>query len=75
MSDSKGLAAARKDPADSMPGGRYPIRNTSDLKNAERAVGRTPPAGRPAVKAHIAQRAKALGVKGKGFHTHGFNGR
>lgn len=74
--DSKGLAAARKNPADSMPGGRYPIRNASDLKHAERAVGRTPPAGRPAVKAHIAARAKALGAKPSGgFNTDKFNGR
>jgi hypothetical protein len=45
-----------------MPGGRYPIRNQSDLKNAQQAVGRTAPEGRPAVRAHIRKRAKALGI-------------
>lgn len=45
-----------------MPGGRYPIRNTTDLKKAVRAIGRTPPEKRPAVKAFIKKRAKALGA-------------
>ena len=45
-----------------MKGGRYPIENATDLANAKRAIGRTPPAGRAAVKAHIARRAKALGL-------------
>lgn len=56
------LAEARKKPGISMRGGRYPIRNATDLEHAERAVGRTPPAGRPAVEAHIRDRAKALGA-------------
>lgn len=45
-----------------MPGGRYPIENAEDLKNAQRAIGRTPPSGRAAVRAHIRKRAKALGI-------------
>jgi hypothetical protein len=43
-----------------MPGGGFPIENTRDLHNAVRAIGR---AKNPAAaKAHIRQRAKALGV-------------
>jgi hypothetical protein len=43
-----------------LPGGGFPIVNKQDLKNAERAIGR---AKNPAAaKAHIAKRAKALGV-------------
>lgn len=45
-----------------MPGGRYPIVNREDLKNAEQAIGRTSPSGRAAVRKHIHERAKALGV-------------
>ena len=42
-----------------LPGGGYPIKNVSDLKNAIQAVGR---AKNPsAAKAHIKSRAKALG--------------
>lgn len=47
-----------------MKGGRYPIRNAQDLANAKQAIGRTSPSGRPAVKAHIAKRARALGLSG-----------
>lgn len=47
-----------------MPGGRYPIRNATDLKHAEMAIGRTPPSGRPAVEAHIAERRRELGLAG-----------
>lgn len=40
-----------------MPGGRYPIRNRSDLENAIRAVGRskTPAATRAWIKKRAAQ--------------------
>ena len=43
-----------------MPGGRYPIRNLEDLKNAKQAIGRssTP----EATRAFINKRAKALGA-------------
>lgn len=53
-------AAVKKHQA--MPGGRYPIRNRQDLANAIRAVGRTKPDERPAVRRFIIQRAKALGA-------------
>lgn len=42
-----------------MPDGGYPIRNVSDLKNAIQAYGRA--TNKPAVKAWIKKRAKALG--------------
>jgi phage I-like protein len=42
-----------------MPGGEFPIRNVSDLKNAIRAVGRAKDPS--AAKAHIKKRAAALG--------------
>lgn len=47
-----------------MPGGRYPIRNKSDLQNAIHAVGRAKggEAGRRAVRRFIMKRAKALGA-------------
>lgn len=46
-----------------MPDGSFPIRNTTDLDHAIRAVGRaTNPA---AAKAHIIKRARALGAKGQ----------
>jgi hypothetical protein len=54
-----------------MKGGRYPIRNAQDLANAKQAVGRTPPSGRPAVKAHIRERAKALGIGTAGLSKAG----
>lgn len=47
----------------SRPDGSFPIRNRRDLANAMHAVGRAKPADRPAVRAHIRRRAKALGVK------------
>ena len=47
-----------------MKGGRYPIRNAQDLANAKQAIGRTPPSGRSAVKAHIRKRAMDLGLSG-----------
>lgn len=48
---------------EAMPGGRYPIENAEDLKNAIRAIGRTPEGGRNAVRMHIVRRAKALGLQ------------
>jgi hypothetical protein len=45
-----------------MAGGRYPITNKDDLSNAIRAIGRTDPSKRPAVKAFIKKRAAALGL-------------
>ncbi|MFI6326581.1 hypothetical protein ACIBG8_54295 [Nonomuraea sp. NPDC050556] len=55
---------------DAMPGGRYPIRNETDLDNAIRAVGRAGgPEGtaedRDAVRRHIIKRARALGLSDK----------
>jgi len=45
---------------ETMPGGRYPIRNATDLANAAKDYVRT---GRPAdVAAWIGSRAKALGL-------------
>ena len=44
-----------------MPDGSFPIRNCSDWQNARQAVGRAPASKRPAVRAHIAKRGKALG--------------
>ena len=46
-----------------MPDGSFPIRNKQDLANAEQAIGRAHPSKRPAVRAHIAARARALGLK------------
>jgi hypothetical protein len=45
-----------------MPGGRYPIANASDLKNAIQAFGRGKPGDKPAIKRHIIKRARALGL-------------
>lgn len=45
-----------------MPGGRYYIRNKSDLENAIESIGRTDPSKRGAVKAFIKKRAAALGL-------------
>ena len=45
-----------------MRDGSFPIRNRQDLSNAKRAIGRAKPSKRPAVRAHIAARARALGV-------------
>lgn len=42
-----------------MPGGRFPIRNASDLSNAKHAFGRAK--DKPAVRAWINKRAKSLG--------------
>jgi len=51
-------AAARSGAA--MPGGGFPIQNAGDLKNAIRAIGRAKDPA--AAKAHIKQRARALGL-------------
>lgn len=64
MARHESLEAARHEKGVSMPGGRYSIRNKHDLKNAERAVGRTPPSGRAAVRRHIDERAHQLGAPG-----------
>jgi hypothetical protein len=56
-------AAARRSAAKTgaaMPGGRYPIRNGKDLKNAVGLVGHSSDQG--AVRAHIRSRAAALGL-------------
>lgn len=48
-----------------MQGGRFPIRNRSDLDNAISAVGRTRPntaAARAKVRRFIIRRARALGA-------------
>lgn len=62
---SGGVSAAARRSAeakgDAMPGGRFPIRNASDLSNAKHDIGRVKPSDRPAVKAFINKRAKALG--------------
>lgn len=60
-------ADARRQAADrgqAMPGGRFPIRNRTDLENAIRAVGRAKggEAGRAAVRRFIIKRARALGL-------------
>ena len=57
-------AAQRKSEAKSgvaLPDGSFPIRNAQDLANARQAIGRANPSKRPAVRAHIAARAKDLG--------------
>lgn len=47
-----------------MPGGRFPIDNKADLRNAIRAVGRAKGGekGRDAVRRFIMKRARALGA-------------
>ena len=42
--------------------GRFPIRNVADLKKAIRAYGRAKDADKPAIKAFIMRRARALGA-------------
>ncbi|HEY6021613.1 MAG TPA: hypothetical protein VIY48_17620 [Candidatus Paceibacterota bacterium] len=53
----KSMAAAGQ----AMPGGRYPIANKSDLRNAIRAVGRGK-GSHDEIRRHVIQRAKALGL-------------
>lgn len=43
-----------------LPDGSYPIADMADLRNAMQAFGRSKPADRSKVKAHILKRAKAL---------------
>jgi len=57
-------ASVRKKAADkgeALPDGSFPIRNKDDLSNAIQAFGRAK--NKPAVKAHIKKRAKALGLQ------------
>lgn len=60
ISQSARNTAAQKGQA--MSGGRFPIRNKTDLANAIRAVGRAKPSDRDAVRRFIIRRAKALGA-------------
>lgn len=56
---------AAADAGQAMAGGRFPIRNRSDLQNAIRAVGRVRPdtdAARATVRRFIIRRAAALGA-------------
>lgn len=45
-----------------MPGGRYPVRNRSDLMKAIRAVGRSTKTSHATVRQFIIRRARALGL-------------
>lgn len=49
---------------DTMPGGRFPIRNANDLSNAKHDFGRAN--DKPAVRRWINKRAKELGEPGLG---------
>jgi hypothetical protein len=61
---SGGVSAAGRRKAaakgDTMPGGRFPIRDKADLADAKDDFGRAK--DKPAVKAWINKRAKALGA-------------
>lgn len=61
----KDYSAAQRKKAESdgaaMKGGKFPIRDEADLKNAIRAYGRAKDSEKPAVKKHIMTRAKSLG--------------
>lgn len=57
FSDKERAAAAES--GEAMPGGGFPIKNESDLKNAIKAVGRAKDPAK--AKAHIKSRAKDLG--------------
>jgi len=46
---------------EAMPGGRFPIRNKSDLMNAKHAIGRAK-GDKSAVRSWINKRARALGA-------------
>jgi hypothetical protein len=52
--------AALEEKGQAMPGGRFPIRNSQDLKNAIQAYGRAD--DKPLVRAWIIKRARALGL-------------
>ena len=58
--DRPGLKAVRKNPTDSMPGGRFPIANLKYLSNAKHDIGRAG-GSKAAVIQHIDARAKAIG--------------
>ena len=58
LTTARRLALAKQHKA--MPGGRYPIRNATDLRNAIQAYGRSKTPA--ATKAWIVSRAKALGL-------------
>ena len=58
FSTAERLTLARKGEAET--GGRYPIRNTGDLRNAIQAYGRSKTPGQ--TRAWIVQRARALGA-------------
>ena len=67
--DEFAVSAEKRNRAESsgaaMEGGRYPIENEQDLRNAIRAVGRARPntdAERNKVRRHIMKRARALGL-------------
>ena len=57
-SDAREAMAGR---GQAMAGGRYPIANVQDLRNAIRAYGRGAPDDKPSIKRHIIRRARALG--------------
>lgn len=57
---SAGTREKLADKGKAMPNGSFPIVNKSDLRNAIRAYGRAK--DKPAAKAHIVERAKALGA-------------
>jgi hypothetical protein len=64
---SEGKRKSLAKSGDAMPGGGFPIVNRGDLANAKRAIGR---AKNPAAaRAHIDERAKALGAKPIGAQT------
>jgi hypothetical protein len=56
---SEGARKQAEGKGEAMPGGRFPIRNASDLSNAKHAFGRAD--DKPAVKRWIDKRAKELG--------------
>lgn len=56
---SEGARRETEAKGQSMPGGRFPIRNASDLSNAKHDYGRAN--DKPAVKRWIDRRAKDLG--------------
>lgn len=56
---SAGARRSAESHGEAMPGGRFPIRNTSDLSNAKHAFGRAN--NKPAVRKWIDKRARDLG--------------
>jgi hypothetical protein len=64
---SQGKRRSLAKSGDAMPGGSFPIENRSDLANAKQAIGRAKNPG--AARAHINERAKALGAKPIGAQT------